>query len=161
MRTFEGRGGWHALLVEERAYVADTSIGPAAVVAVHREAPLVLRPRLVAVEIDPTPPPWPSQVSRHVQVLHGIAERQGRWPPRNRPFASTGIDLDPDDDAEFEVLVALSPHTLLADGYDQDGRNVYSATDEGGLWLSLRAEEHDAVVGRLSEAGVGDVLKRQ
>jgi len=66
------------------------------------------------------------------------------------------VDLDPRNDAEFEVLIILSPHTLLADGYDEDGRNVYSADDQGGLWLKLTADEHAEVSRRLSEVGVGE-----
>jgi hypothetical protein len=73
--------------------------------------------------------------------------------------ARTGVDLDPCDDAEFEVLVTLAPHTLLADGYDEEGRRIYSAPDQGGLWASLSADEHAEVMRRLRESGVGDVLK--
>jgi len=81
-----------------------------------------------------------------VEALHEIGARQGRWPPRNRPFARTGVDLDPRADAEFEILVALSPYTLLADGWDQDHVNIYDANDEGGLWLNLSTEEHAQIV---------------
>ena len=144
--------------MEEHAFVLDQSTDPAATVTVHREALLVLRPRLVTVEIDPASPPWPSRVSRHVQALNRIGERQGRWPPPERPFASTGVDLDPRKDGDFEVLVALSPHALLADGYDGEGRNIYSASDQGGLWLTLTIDEHADVVRRLRESGVGDVF---
>ena len=101
---------------EQSAFVLDQSAGGPAVVATHREAPLVLRPRLATVEIDPNVAAWPPEVSCQVQALHRLGERQGRWPPRNRPLARTGVDLDPRNDAEFEVLIILSPHTLLADG---------------------------------------------
>jgi hypothetical protein len=114
---------------------------------------LVLRPRLATVEIDPTSP----QVSCQVQALHRLGEWQGRWPPQNRPLARTGVDLDPRNDAEFEVLIILSPHTLLADGCDEDGRNIYSADDHGGLWLKLTADENAevaaAVRGRCRRGG--------
>jgi hypothetical protein len=157
----EGEGvSWGMLLdvKEQSVFVLDQSAGEPAVVATHREALLVLRPRLATVEIDPTSPPWPLEVSRQVQALHRLGERQGRWPPRNRPLARTGVDLDPRNDAEFEVLITLSPHTLLADGWDEDGRNIYSASDEGGLWLRLTADEHAEVSRRLSEIGVGEAV---
>lgn len=136
----------------------DESAGGTAVVAIHREALLVLRRRLASVEIDPTSPPWPPDVSRQVQLLHRLGERQGRWPPRNRPLARTSVDLDPRDDIEFGVLIALSPYTLLADGWDEGGRNIYSADDQGGLWLCLTADEYAEVSRRLSEVGVGETL---
>jgi hypothetical protein len=39
------------------------------------------------------------------------------------------VDLDPRNDAEFEVLIILSPHTLLADGYERtDGTSTARTT---------------------------------
>ena len=66
------------------------------------------------------------------------------------------MDLDPRNDAEFEGMTTLSPHTLLADGYDGAGRNIYSADDQGGLWLKLTTDEHAELSQRLSEVGVGE-----
>jgi hypothetical protein len=50
----------HLFGVKKHAYVLDESADRRAAVAVHREALLVLRPRLVTVEVDPTPD-WPSK----------------------------------------------------------------------------------------------------
>jgi len=105
---------------------------------------------------------WPPEVSCQVQALHRLGERQGRWPPQNRPLARTGVDLDPRNDAEFEVLIILSSHTLLADGCDEDGRNIYSADDQGGLWLKLTADENAevaaAVRGRCRRGGAQSTI---
>jgi len=79
--------------VEERsAFVLDPSAGGPAVVATHREALLVLRPRLATVEIDPTSPPWPPEVSCQVQALHRLGERPGATNPpagKDRAWTST------------------------------------------------------------------------
>jgi hypothetical protein len=147
--------------VEEQAYVLDQSVARDVLAAAHREALLVLRPRLATVEIDPTSPPWPPEASRQVQGLYWLAERQGRWPPPRRPLARTGVDLDPRDDTEFEIVIALSPHTLLADGYDRAGRNIYSAADQGGLWLTLTVGEHRELTRRLDQLGFGERLLAQ
>ena len=128
----EGEGVSCGMLLdveEQSAFVLDQSAGGPAVVATHREALLVLRPRLATVEIDPNVAAWPPEVSCQVQALHRLGERQGRWPPQNRPLARTGVDLDPRSDAEFDVLIILSPHTLLADGYERtDGTSTARTT---------------------------------
>jgi hypothetical protein len=77
---------------QQSAFVLDQSAGGPAVVATHREALLVLRPRLATVEIDPTSPPWPPEVSCQVQALHRLGERPGATNPpagKDRAWTST------------------------------------------------------------------------
>uniref|UniRef100_A0AB33K7L1 Uncharacterized protein n=1 Tax=Kitasatospora sp. CMC57 TaxID=3231513 RepID=A0AB33K7L1_9ACTN len=41
-----------------------------------------------------------------------------------------GIDIDVRDDARFELLLDLAPHTIQAEGW-RGGRLVFSASDSG------------------------------
>jgi hypothetical protein len=125
---------------------------------VHQAALLVLRPNLKSVELEPTDAGWPEGVRSAVQALHTLGAEQGRVPPVRRIFARTGVDLDPAVDQHFEIVCALAPHTLLADGWDLAGNNVYSATDAGGLWLRLSRGQHEQLTEWLQGSGVDPAI---
>jgi hypothetical protein len=125
---------------------------------VHPAALMVLRPHLESVEFDPTEAGWPEGVRSAVEALHTVGAEQGRWPPTKRLFARTGVDLDPAVDQHFEILCALASHTLLADGWDHAGNNIYSATDSGGLSLRLSRAQHEQLTQRLLGTGVDPAI---
>ena len=125
---------------------------------VHQAVLMVLRPHLKSVELDPTEAGWPEGVRSAVEALHTLGAGQGRWPPMKRLFARTGVDLDPAIDQHFEIVCALAPHTLLADGWDLAGKNVHSATDSGCLWLRLSRAQHEQLTQRLLGSGVDPAI---
>jgi hypothetical protein len=78
--------------------------------------------------------------------------------PRTRPLARTGRGPRPAE--RCRVRGPDHPVSAHAAGrrLREDGRNVYSADDQGGLWLKLTADEHAEVSRRLSEVGVGEAV---
>lgn len=61
-----------------------------------------------------------------------------------------GIDIDPADDEQFDIVRVLTPFTIHAEFSGTSGEQLYSASDTGtGLWMALTADEHQQLVARL------------
>ena len=123
----------------------------ATVEAVHRAALLVLRPRLVHLDVDVvSDEPWPEDVVWAVDAAEPYCVRRHWW--RRRPTRAITARIDPDDDTGFAVAVALVPHTIGATGV---ARGVaYRAHDTGrALVVDLTAAEADRARELVREQG--------
>lgn len=139
-----------------RKLVLVAGLSPADVALVHREALRVLRPGMDAAHLDAySDGPWPAAVLPSLESALSLAREAvtaGRRSRRDDPGMGIGIDVR--DDAQFEVLVDLAPHTIHAEGSRQ-GRPVFSAGDSGtSLWTALSPEQEAQLLNRLDALGI-------
>ncbi|NYH93290.1 hypothetical protein [Actinopolymorpha rutila] len=130
-----------------RPFVLDDDADEVAVIAAHEEGLRVLRGALRRVWVDViTDLPWPAQVQGAVRALGQLAER--------RHCGQVDIEVDVDDDEQFELVVAVSPFTIGVEGRSETDEEIYSASDNGrGLWLALTPAEEADFRRRLTERG--------
>ncbi|CAM5413515.1 hypothetical protein SSPIM334S_07929 [Streptomyces spiroverticillatus] len=65
-----------------------------------------------------------------------------------------GIDIDVRDDAQFELLLDLVPHTINAEGWRGD-QLVFSASDSGtSLWMVVTQGQEAELLSRLEAQGI-------
>jgi hypothetical protein len=131
-------------------------LGAAEVVHAHREALRVLRAGIEAAHVDAySDVPWPQDVVSCYERALAMARDAvavGARSPRDDP--GMGIDVDVRDDAQFEVLLALAPYTIHAEGRRQ-GRPVFSAGDTGtALWLAVTEWQEVELMSRLHAYGI-------
>ncbi len=68
---------------------------------------------------------------------------------------SITIDLDPRKDDDFQLAVALVPHTIDGTGIAYDNRIIYSGNDTGtSAYFELTEDEHQRTVPFMTAAGV-------
>lgn len=104
----------------------------ATVVWVHRAVLQVQRPRLEDVTVDLTSDaPWPEEVQWAVDEAGQRAIRTRSFLGRSWTRRAGYIDLDPADDRDFEIAMALVPYTIGSTGMDQDQRMIWDANDTG------------------------------
>ncbi|GAA2758434.1 hypothetical protein [Actinopolymorpha rutila] len=130
-----------------RPFVLDDGADEVAVIAAHEEGLRVLRGVLRRVWVDVISDlPWPVQVQGAVRALGQLAER--------RHCGQIDIEVDVDDDEQFELVVAVSPFTIALEGWSEADEEIYSASDTGcGLWLALTPAEEAEFRRRLTECG--------
>ncbi|SDR70356.1 hypothetical protein SAMN04489717_0159 [Actinopolymorpha singaporensis] len=119
----------------------------ATAIAAHQEGLRVVRGALRRVWIDAiSDSPWPEQAQVALRALLDLAELHHT--------SDTGIELDVSDDDQFDLVVALSPFTISAEGWAESDEQIYSASDTGtGLWMALTPREHSEVRERLLTRG--------
>lgn len=130
---------------------------PATVDAVHRAVLQIQRPRLEDVTVDLTSDaPWPEEVRWAVDEARQRATRTRSVLGRSWTRRAGYIDLNPADDRDFEIAMALVPYTIGSTGMDQDQRMIWDANDTGtSAAFQLTATEADQVRS-LIEKGGGD-----
>ncbi|MFF9854392.1 hypothetical protein [Streptomyces litmocidini] len=139
-----------------RELVLVAGLSPADVALVHREALRVLRPGIDAAQLDAySDAPWPPAVLRsHDRVLSLAREAVAAGARSRRDDTGMGIDIDVRDDAQFELMLDLVPHTINAEGW-REGRAVFSASDSGtSLWMAVTQEQEAELLSRLDALGI-------
>ncbi|MFH8805548.1 hypothetical protein ACH4F6_39435 [Streptomyces sp. NPDC017936] len=131
-------------------------LSPADVVLVHREALGVLRSGIDTAHLDAySDDAWPPAVRHSYERALTLARQEvadGTRSPRADP--GTGIETDVRDDAQFELLLDLAPHTINAEGWQGD-RLVFSTSDSGtALWMAVTDEQAEQLLARLDALGI-------
>ncbi|WP_458534269.1 hypothetical protein [Oryzihumus sp.] len=107
--------------------------------AAHRGALTALRGRIRALCVDVIcDGTWPDEVRWAVDRLE--ARRPARWSRWRRRWLepSISVDLDPRDDEDFALAVAVAPYTICGTGIDGRDRVDYDANDTGtSAWFAL------------------------
>ncbi|GAA5005839.1 hypothetical protein GCM10023317_40510 [Actinopolymorpha pittospori] len=100
-------------------------------------------------------PTAPEGTQNAVQRLTDLARTQdARQHDPSHPVGYVGIEVEVTDDDQFDLLVALSPFTINAEGYTEADDLIYSASDTGtGLWMQLTPTQHEELVERLRASG--------
>ncbi|GAA2760039.1 hypothetical protein GCM10009872_54000 [Actinopolymorpha rutila] len=129
------------------AFVLDDDADEATVIAAHQEGLRVVRGVLRRVWIDAiSDRPWPQQAQDPLRALLDLAAL--------RHTGDTGIEVDVGDDDQFDLVVALSPFTISAEGWAESDEQIYSASDTGtSLWMALTPREHSELRERLLTRG--------
>src|SRR5436190_1956169 len=119
--------------VPRRALRLEAGLEPAQVVQAHRQALLVLRTSIEDASFDAiSDKPWPLDVVPFVDRALSMSrnELEAAGPRARKRDLSVDVGVDVRDDAQFEVLLALAPFTIDANGF-AGGRFVFSASDTG------------------------------
>ncbi|MFE5482972.1 hypothetical protein [Streptomyces sp. NPDC056527] len=133
MRVINQHGGMG------RELVLAGGLSPADVARLHREALRVLRSGIDTAHIDAySDDAWPPAVLRSYERALSLAREAVAEGTRSRcADPGMGIDIDVRDDAQFELLLDLVPHTINAEGWRGD-ELVFSASDSGtSLWIAV------------------------
>ncbi|MGW0857710.1 hypothetical protein [Streptomyces sp. NPDC002690] len=122
----------------------------------HREALLVLRDSIGTAYLDAhSDGPWPREVLAAYERALSMAEhRAAEGVRRAKGGLGMGIDVDVRDDAQFDVLLALAPFTIGAEGWQGD-REIFSASDTGtALCIAVTARQEALLMARLGALGI-------
>ncbi|MEU0680157.1 MULTISPECIES: hypothetical protein [Streptomyces] len=139
-----------------RALVLGDSLEPAELARAHHEVLLVLRSSIETAHIDAySDAAWPQEVVsfyERARTMGRDAVVRGARSVKDDP--GMGIDVDVRDDAQFEVLSALAPYTIHAEGW-REGRLVFSASDTGtALWVAVTQQQEVELMSRLVAHGI-------
>jgi hypothetical protein len=129
---------------------------PVTVAAACRGALLVLRDRIVRLQVDVySDEPWPPGAIEAVQALEGLRlVRHGRLARRFGRDPSISLALDPRDDHELGLAVAVAPYTICGSGLDERGRLLWDVNDTGtSVTFLLLSHELDAVRSHVESSG--------
>ncbi|WP_426310677.1 hypothetical protein [Cellulosimicrobium sp. E-16] len=133
-----------------------TGAAPVTVEAVCREALVVLRDRIVTLQVDlSSDDPWPSDVVQAVRAMDELRHaRRGRLARWLGSGPSISLDLDPRDDHEFGLAVDVAPYTICGTGLDERGRVLWDVNDTGtSVTFSLLPHELDDLRDRVERSG--------
>ena len=104
----------------------------ATVEAAHRAVLQIQRPRLQDVTVDLTSDaPWPEEVLWAVDEAGQRATRTRSLLGRTWTRRTAYIDLNPANDRDFEIALALVPYTIGSTGLDHNQRMIWDANDAG------------------------------
>ncbi|MYQ48009.1 hypothetical protein GTW40_23675 [Streptomyces sp. SID4985] len=122
----------------------------------HHEALLVLRSSIETAHIDAySDVAWPQEVVSHYERALSIGRDEvvrGARSANGDP--GMGIDIDVRNDAEFEMLLALAPYTIHAEGWRQ-GQQIFSVGDTGtALWVAVTRQQEADLMSRLRAYGI-------
>ncbi|MFG2646018.1 hypothetical protein ACGFYP_34235 [Streptomyces sp. NPDC048370] len=131
-------------------------LSPTDAVLLHRETLHMLRSGIDTAHLDAySDDPWPPTVLRsyeHTLPLAQKAVAAGTRPRHADP--GMGIDIDVRDDAQFELLPDLAPHTIHAEGR-RGNQLVFNASDSGtSLRMALTQEQKTELLSRLHTQGI-------
>ncbi|MFD8911489.1 hypothetical protein [Streptomyces sp. NPDC059575] len=139
-----------------RVLLLGDSLESAELARAHHEALLVLRSNIETAHIDAySDVAWPQEVVSHYERALSIGQdavARGARSVKGDP--GMGIDVDVRDDAQFEVLLALAPYTIHAEGWRQ-GRQIFSAGDTGtALWVAVTQQQEAELMSGLGAYGI-------
>ncbi|WP_062641134.1 hypothetical protein [Streptomyces maremycinicus] len=140
----------------DRELVLVDGLSPVDVALVHREALRVLRSGIEVAHLDAyCDDAWPPAVVHLYERALSLARQAVADGSRSRRAdPGMGIDIDVRDDAQFELLSDLAPHTINAEGWRGD-RLVFSASDSGTtLWIAVTQEQEAELLSRLDTLGI-------
>ena len=138
-----------------RCTIADGAARPT-VAAACRGALLVLRDRIVRLQVDVySDEPWPPDAIEAVQALDELRlARRGRLARRLGRDPSISLDLDPRDDHELGLAVAIAPYTICGSGFDERWRLLWDVNDTGtSVTFTLSSHELDDLRARVERSG--------
>jgi hypothetical protein len=139
-----------------REFVLVDGVSPADVVLVHREALRALRSSIDAAHLDAySGDVWPPEVLHSYERALSLAREEVASGTRSRRAdPGMGIDIDVQNDEQFNVLSDLAPYTIHAEGW-REGRQVFSASDSGtALWIAVTQEQETGLFSRLDLLGI-------
>ncbi len=139
-----------------RELVLVGEMSPADVVLVYREALRVLRSGIDAAHLDAySDDAWPTAVLHSYERALSLAREAVADGHRSRRAdPGMGIDIDVHDDAQFELMLDLAPHTINAEGR-RGNRLIFSASDSGtSLWIAVTQEQEVELLSRLDALGI-------
>ncbi|MET9618794.1 hypothetical protein [Kitasatospora indigofera] len=139
-----------------RELVLADGISPAEVALVHREALRVLRSGIDVAHLDAcSDGAWPPEVVRSYERALSLARKAVADGERSRRAdPGMGIDIDVRDDAQFERLLDLAPHTINAEGW-RGCQLVFGASDSGtSLWIAVTQEQEAELLSRLDALNI-------
>ncbi|WP_199924887.1 hypothetical protein [Streptomyces sp. NRRL WC-3725] len=139
-----------------RALLLGDALEPAELARAHREALFVLRSTIETAHIDAySDATWPQEVMAFYERALAMGQDavvRGARSATDDP--GMGIDVDVRDDAQFEVLLALAPYTIHAEGW-RGGQLVFSASDTGSaLWVAVTQQHEVELLSRLMAHGI-------
>ncbi|MFJ4880902.1 hypothetical protein ACIP93_37635 [Streptomyces sp. NPDC088745] len=134
-----------------RELFLQSGLDAADVVHAHREALLVLRDSIETAHVDAySDEAWPKEVVPAYELVLSMAEGalvDGCRSTKSDP--GMGIEVDVQDDAQFDVMLALAPYSIHAEAWRQE-RPLFSANDTGtALWIAVSAQEETRLMSRL------------
>jgi hypothetical protein len=136
-------------------YTAVDGASPETVSALCRGALLAVRERVTTLQIDVySDEPWPPDVMNAVRGLDEIRyAQQSRRARRRGREPDISVVLDPRDDHEVGLALAVAPFTICGTGYG-DRRMLWDVNDTGtSLGFSLLPAELAAVRAYVDEHG--------
>ncbi|MFC8921109.1 hypothetical protein [Cellulosimicrobium sp. NPDC057127] len=137
-------------------YTARDGASPATVAALCRGALLAQRARITKLQVDVhSDEPWPAEAVVAVQELDDLrVARQGRIARRLGWEPGIAVELDPRDDRELGLALAVAPYTICGTGYDASWRSIWNADDTGtSLWFELLPAELVLVLDHVEQHG--------
>lgn len=141
---------------EDVCWTVADGAAPGTVTTVCREALVVLRDRIVTLQVDLcSDDPWPPDVVESVQALDALRyARRGRLARWLGSGPSISLDLDPRDDHEFGLALDVAPYTICGSGFDARGRLLWDVNDTGtSVTFSLLPHELDDLRVRVERSG--------
>lgn len=145
-------------MTRRRSYLVgpDAPGHPRVVAAVLDE----LRPELIRVRVAVTPEPWPAQAATHRPAFEALRERQRIKAPR-RKAALRGVWLNPQNDAQFELIQVMASFTRVVFAYGV-GDSLLLTAFSGKVWAGLTDLEATTIRQALGERGlVSAALRRE
>lgn len=138
------------------AYSVDSGAPLGAVAAAYRGALTAVRGRLADFSLDLiSDGAWPPDVQWAVDAL------TPRRPPRTSilPWVkyqpSITIDLDPSNEDDFQLAIALAPYTISGSGVADNNRFIYQGNDTGtSAYFELTEDEYQTTARFMTAAGV-------
>ncbi len=128
----------------------------------HHEALRVLRSSIETAHIDAySDAAWPQEVVPIYERALSMGPDELALGARSmKDDPGLGIDVDVRDDAQFEVLLALAPYTIHAEGW-RKGQLIFSASDTGStLWVAVTQQQENELMSRLVRHGVPPTVFR-
>ena len=126
------------------------------VAAACRGALLALRDRVARLQVDVySDEPWPPDATDAVHALDELRRaRRGRLARRFGWEPPISLELDPRDDRELDLALAVAPFTICGSGFDEDGTLLWDVNDTGTpVSLLLLPPELDAVRSHTARSG--------
>jgi hypothetical protein len=127
----------------------------ATVDAAHRAVLQIRRPRIEDGTVDlNSDARWPEHVRWAVGEAGQREMRTRSFLGRSWTRRTASIDLDPADDRDFEIAMALVPYTIGSTGIDHEQRIIWDTNDTGtSAAFQLTAAEAAQVRSLIGEEG--------
>ncbi|WP_156186418.1 hypothetical protein [Cellulosimicrobium funkei] len=129
---------------------------PGTVAAACRGALLALRDRVARLQVDVySDEPWPPDATHAVHALDELRRaRRGRLARRFGWEPPISLALDPRDDRELDLALAVAPSTICGSGFDEHWTLLWDVNDTGtSVTFSLLPHELDAVRSHVARSG--------